>query len=99
MEVYRLPPASVAVNVTVVAPSENTEGRLSVTVTAWQVSVAVAGSSVTGMPDGLVHSALAFAGAVIAGFVVSTTVAVAVADALLFESSFAVKVTAVAPSG
>jgi hypothetical protein len=94
-----LPESSVAVKVTVVSPGGNAAGALLVITTfASQMSVAVAINDTT-VPVRVACSTVTSAGAVRIGGVVSLTVTFVVALALLPESSVAVKVTDVTPSG
>jgi hypothetical protein len=96
-----LPRASVAVHVTVVAPSGNVAplagAQLPATVPSTR-SLAVA-LYVKAAPVAPVPSTLAFAGTVTAGPVVSVTVTMKEADPVLPRVSVAVHVTVVAPSG
>jgi hypothetical protein len=96
-----LPLASVAVQLTVVAPSGNVDPLAGVHVTARgpstrSVAVAV---KLNAAPVALVASTVTFAGTVTTGPVVSVTVTVKEAAPLLAFVSVAVQVTVVAPSG
>jgi hypothetical protein len=96
-----LPFVSVAVQLTVVAPSEKVDPLAGVQVTARgpsTPSLAVAVKLNTA-PVALVASTVAFAGTVTTGPVVSVTVTVKEADPVLLLVSVAVHVTVVAPSG
>jgi hypothetical protein len=96
-----LPRVSLAVQVTVVAPSGNVAPLAGVQLTATTPSsVSVADALyVKAAPVGPVASALAFAGTVTTGPVVSATVTVNEADRLLPRASVAVHVTVVGPRG
>ena len=94
------PEASVTVHITFVVPKENTLGALFVTLATAQLSAA------TGVPNTTLNAAHAlfaftvtFAGAVIVGFVLSTTVTTCVAVAVKPDASVTVQVTVVFPSG
>jgi len=95
-----LPDASVAVQITVVAPSGNVAGALLEAV-AEQLSATVAVPSDT--PLAVQSPASAFtvtaAGAVMVGFTLSTTVTVCVAVVVLPDASVAVQITVVRPTG
>jgi hypothetical protein len=96
-----LPRVSVAVHVTVVAPTGNVAPLTGVQLTATLPSIpsfAVA-VYVTIAPVALVASTLAFAGTVTTGPVVSVTVTVKEAAPVLPRVSVAVHVTVVVPSG
>ena len=95
-----LPEPSVTVQVMVVTPNAKVAGALLVTEATEQLSV------VTGVPSAkpvTAHAAVAFivmfAGAVIVGFVLSTTVTTCVAVAVLPAASVTVQVTVVFPNG
>jgi hypothetical protein len=95
-----LPLASVAVQVTVVAPSGNVDPLAGVQLTAtlpFTRSLAVA-VKVKLAPVALVASTVALAGTVTTGPIVSVTVTVKEADPLLFFVSVAVHETVVGPS-
>jgi hypothetical protein len=93
------PLASVAVQVTVVVPIRKVlpdAGVQTITGFGSQMSVAVAWNVATA-PAGLVHSRVIFAGQVMTGGVVSTTVTVKLHEELLPLASVAVQVTVVVP--
>jgi hypothetical protein len=95
------PLASVAAQFTVVVPSENNDPDAGVQATvgfASQVSLAV-GLKLTGVPSTPAHWTVRFAGQVIIGGVVSTTVTVKLQLLLLPLASVVVQVTVVVPSG
>jgi hypothetical protein len=96
-----LPRASVAVHVTVVAPSGNVAPLAGVQLTATLPSIVSVADAlkVNAAPAGLVASTLAFAGTVTTGPVVSVTVTVNEADPVLPRVSVAVHVTVVGPNG
>jgi len=88
------PESSVAVQVTVVTPSGNRAGASLVTVaSASQMSLTVGVPRSAAVPSALACSTSMFAGAVIVGGVVSTTVTFWVAWAEFPESSVAVQVS------
>jgi hypothetical protein len=89
----------VAVQVTVVAPSANAlpDAGVQLVATAPSTRSVAEAANVTAAPAGPVASAVIGAGTLIAGGVVSVTVTVNVADALLPAASRAVHVTVVAP--
>ena len=94
------PAPSVTVHVTVVFPNANTVGALFVTLATVQLS------AVTGVPNATLNAAHAlfaftvtFAGAVIVGLVLSTTVTTCVAVEVKPEASVTVQVTVVLPNG
>jgi hypothetical protein len=96
-----LPRASVAVHVTVVAPTGNVDPLAGVQLTATLPSIpsfAVA-VYVKGAPVAPVASTVAWAGTVTTGPVVSVTVTVKDAVRLLPRASAAVQLTVVVPSG
>jgi hypothetical protein len=95
-----LPEPSVTVQVTVVEPRENTLGALFTTLATEQLS------AVTGVPSATLNAAHAllalmvkFAGAVMVGLVLSSTVTTCVAVAVLPAASVTVQVTIVLPNG
>jgi hypothetical protein len=96
-----LPAASRAVNVTVVAPGGNIAGGLLDTATEpLAVSFAVGIGTATAVPDGPACSTVMGGGTPLnVGGVVSTTVTVVVAVALLPAASAAVNATVVTPRG
>src|SRR5439155_14766916 len=96
-----LPAASRAVNVTVVGPGGKIAGALLETATEpLTLSDATGISRATDVPDGPVCSAVVGGGTPLnVGGVVSTTVTVVVAVALLPAASRAVNVTVVGPGG
>jgi hypothetical protein len=93
-----LPLPSVALQVTVVVPMGNRlpDGGAQVTVGVSQLSVAVA-VKVTTAPDALVAATVMFAGQMMLGGVVSTTVTVVVHIAELPARSVAVNLTVCVP--
>ena len=93
-------PPSIAEHVTVVVPSPNVDGDAFVQdgVSApLTISVALA-AKLTDAPDGPVASTTMLAGTVTDGGVVSRTVTLKLADAVLLEASVAEHVTGVVPS-
>ena len=84
---------------TTVAPRGNVAVPGFCTTAGVHTSLAVAAPGLTTALLLPVHSTVTFAGHVIDGFVVSTTVTLVLHDALLFEPSVAVNAMVVVPSG
>ena len=103
LAVVVFPAASVAVYVTVVVPKANTDPELCelVNVTPEQLSVAVGAVHVAiPLQEPIVLPIVMFAGkAVITGALLSTTVIICVAVAVLPAASVAVQITVVVPIG
>jgi hypothetical protein len=97
--VAMFPEASVTVHVTVVVPNKNNAGALLVTVATWQLSDVIGVPKATTAPEHpFVEVTSTFCGATSDGLIVSTTVTVWLAVAVLPAASVTVHVTVVKPS-